>query len=269
MGDAGPPGRGPRGVHRRPAVLHAGKANLVLRPFVGRASVLLLDGPQHMRQRKLMLPPFHGSRMAGYRELVAEIAREHIAAWPRGRAARARPADAGDHARRRAARDLRRRRRARRGWTRCAAACGRCWSGCSAAPSMLALLDRRPGPRGAGAALPRWSSRRSTALLAEQIAERRADPGDDVLSLLLAARHEDGTPMSDHGAARRARHAAGRRATRRPPPRSTGPRSGCPHARRLGGAARRGRGVRRGRRQGGAAAAPGAPRRAAPPAGAD
>src|SRR5215217_3419854 len=67
-----------------PAVMHAGKANLVLRPLLGHASVLLLDGPQHMRQRKLMLPPFHGSRMAGYRELVAEIAREHIAGWPRG-----------------------------------------------------------------------------------------------------------------------------------------------------------------------------------------
>ena len=42
-------------------------------------------GPQHMRQRKLMLPPFHGARMAGYHDLIAEIAREHIAAWPRGR----------------------------------------------------------------------------------------------------------------------------------------------------------------------------------------
>src|SRR5215218_458758 len=68
-----------------PALFHAGKANLILRPLVGHASVLLLDGPQHLRERKLMLPPFHGSRMAGYRDLIAEIAREHIAAWPRGR----------------------------------------------------------------------------------------------------------------------------------------------------------------------------------------
>src|SRR5215207_8242218 len=68
-----------------PAVMHAGKANIVLRPLVGHASVLLLDGPQHLRQRKLMLPPFHGSRMAGYRDMVAAIAREHVARWPRGR----------------------------------------------------------------------------------------------------------------------------------------------------------------------------------------
>ena len=67
-----------------PAKLHAGKANLILRPFLGHASVLLLDGPEHLRQRKLMLPPFHGARMAGYRDLIAEIAREHIASWPRG-----------------------------------------------------------------------------------------------------------------------------------------------------------------------------------------
>ncbi len=58
-----------------PALLHAGKANLILRPFLGRSSVLLLDGPQHLRQRKLMLPPFHGARMAAYKDLVAEIAR--------------------------------------------------------------------------------------------------------------------------------------------------------------------------------------------------
>src|SRR5918992_902611 len=67
-----------------PAVMHAGKANLILRPLVGHAWVLLLDGAQHRRQRKLRLPPFHGARMAGYRDLMGEIAREHIASWPRG-----------------------------------------------------------------------------------------------------------------------------------------------------------------------------------------
>ena len=65
------------------AALHAGKANLVLLPFLGSSSVLLLDGPTHLRQRKLMLPPFHGKRMAGYEDDVRRIAREHVAAWPR------------------------------------------------------------------------------------------------------------------------------------------------------------------------------------------
>src|ERR671911_221870 len=65
------------------SLLHAGKANVVLLPFLGSSSVLLLDGPAHMRQRKLMLPPFHGARMAGYQDDVRRIAREQIARWPR------------------------------------------------------------------------------------------------------------------------------------------------------------------------------------------
>ena len=49
-----------------PRLLHAGEANRVLLPLLGHHSVLLLDDAAHMRQRKLMLPPFHGERMRGY-----------------------------------------------------------------------------------------------------------------------------------------------------------------------------------------------------------
>src|SRR4051812_5167919 len=41
-------------------VLHAGKGNAILEPLVGTSSVLLLDGKEHLRQRRLLLPPFHG-----------------------------------------------------------------------------------------------------------------------------------------------------------------------------------------------------------------
>ena len=55
------------GLHRQPGALHAGEANAPpLEPIMGKHSVLLLDGPEHMRQRKLMLPSFHGERMQGY-----------------------------------------------------------------------------------------------------------------------------------------------------------------------------------------------------------
>ena len=55
-----------------PDVLHAGEANATpLEPLVGQNSVLLLDGPEHMRQRKLMLPSFHGERMQRYGDLIA------------------------------------------------------------------------------------------------------------------------------------------------------------------------------------------------------
>jgi cytochrome P450 family 135 len=55
-----------------------------------------------------------------------------------------------------------------------------------------------PGPRGVERArlFQRWL-RPVDALLAEEIAERRRAPGDDVLSLLLSATHDDGAPMSD------------------------------------------------------------------------
>jgi cytochrome P450 len=67
-----------------PAVLHAGEGNQILDPILGSNSVLLLDDARHMRQRKLMLPPFHGERMQSHVETMAEAAREELAKWPTG-----------------------------------------------------------------------------------------------------------------------------------------------------------------------------------------
>src|SRR5688572_26197276 len=193
-----------------PALLHAGRANVILRPLLGRASVLLLDGSAHLRQRKLMLAPFHGSRMAGYREMVAQIAREHIAAWPRGEplslaprmqaitldivlrvmfgfrlpgeplVPRARLRRRDDEAR---LDDLRTRLRRMMAWI-------------MGTPSLLAMVAAGP-ERIERAGLYKPALRPVDALLHEQIRRRRAEPGDDVLSLLLEARHEDGASMSD------------------------------------------------------------------------
>src|SRR5438874_4572325 len=66
--------------------LHAGEGNAVLGPLLGRHSVLLLDGDEHMRQRKLLLPPFHGRRMEAYADVMRQVAERDIAAWPAGRA---------------------------------------------------------------------------------------------------------------------------------------------------------------------------------------
>jgi cytochrome P450 family 135 len=68
----------------RPDRLRAGEANAPLEPVLGNRSVLLLDGPEHLRQRKLMLPPFHGERLRGYEALIAEIAAEEMRGWPVG-----------------------------------------------------------------------------------------------------------------------------------------------------------------------------------------
>ncbi len=65
-----------------PEQLHAGKANAMLEPVVGRHSVLLLDGKEHLRQRRLLLPPLHGERMQAYAALMAQIADAEVERMP-------------------------------------------------------------------------------------------------------------------------------------------------------------------------------------------
>src|SRR5439155_24906550 len=68
-----------------PELLRAGEANDLLEPMLGQHSLLLLDGPCHLRQRRLMLPPFHGERMQAYGRVMREIADRSIDASPFGR----------------------------------------------------------------------------------------------------------------------------------------------------------------------------------------
>jgi cytochrome P450 family 110 len=67
-----------------PEQLHAGKANVMLEPVLGRHSVLLLDGKEHLRERRLLLPPLHGERMQAYAALMAEIAAAEVERMPVG-----------------------------------------------------------------------------------------------------------------------------------------------------------------------------------------
>ncbi len=69
-----------------PDVLHPGEGARILEPVVGRHSVILLDEDAHLEQRKLMLPAFHGERIARLEDLVTEVAEREIARWPRGEA---------------------------------------------------------------------------------------------------------------------------------------------------------------------------------------
>jgi cytochrome P450 len=66
------------------AVLGVGVANSILGPLLGPRSVMLLEEPEHVKRRKLMLPPFHGERMQGYSEMMADVARRELAGWPIG-----------------------------------------------------------------------------------------------------------------------------------------------------------------------------------------
>src|SRR5882724_11811556 len=69
-----------------PAIYFAGQGNDILRPFLGDYSVLLLDGAEHLRQRRLLLPPFHGERMLAYAEVMRDVTLAEIERWPRGKA---------------------------------------------------------------------------------------------------------------------------------------------------------------------------------------
>ena len=181
-----------------PRLLHAGEANRILLPLLGHHSVLLLDDAAHMRQRKLMLPPFHGERMRRYQEVMAEAAREEIERWPLGEPYAVRDATqritlevimrtvfgVQDEGRR----------------ARLMAILGHVleWGGDPKRMAMLAVL----GPRNAASSrMFRRVRGPADELIYQEIRERRHAPDlderDDVLSMLLGARHDDGSPMSD------------------------------------------------------------------------
>ncbi|HYB31263.1 MAG TPA: cytochrome P450 [Solirubrobacteraceae bacterium] len=67
-----------------PAIAPAGQSWEFLRPFAGPHSILLLDGEEHLRERRLMQGPFHGERMRAFAPMIAELARAELATW-RGR----------------------------------------------------------------------------------------------------------------------------------------------------------------------------------------
>ena len=68
-----------------PQTFHAGKGNAILGPIMGEHSLLLQDGAEHKRARKLLMPAFNGAALRGYESLVTEIARAEVAGWTPGR----------------------------------------------------------------------------------------------------------------------------------------------------------------------------------------
>ncbi|MBD2385141.1 cytochrome P450 [Cylindrospermum sp. FACHB-282] len=67
-----------------PETFDAGRSNPVLKPLMGENSLLLLDGVSHQRQRRLLTPPFHGERMKTYGQIMAKITNEVISGWKIG-----------------------------------------------------------------------------------------------------------------------------------------------------------------------------------------
>lgn len=64
-----------------PEIAPAGRSWEFLRPFAGPHSILLLDGEEHLRERRLLGAPFHGERMRAFAPLVADLARRELGTW--------------------------------------------------------------------------------------------------------------------------------------------------------------------------------------------
>jgi cytochrome P450 len=163
--------------------------------------VLLLDGREHLRQRKLMLPPFHGERMRRYGELMTEVAERHVARWPDGRpfaVHRSMQAITLEVILRTVfgIEDARR-------VEELGAPLRRILDGLGRPAQLLALqFTSSQHPR----ARSPWGRLRTLmapvdAMLLDEIRARREGLGgeerDDILSLLLAARDEEGRPLTD------------------------------------------------------------------------
>lgn len=68
-----------------PEVAPTGAGTTVVASVVGPNSVLTLNGPEHMRVRRLLLPPFHGERMQEYAQMITEATRRNTSSWPLGK----------------------------------------------------------------------------------------------------------------------------------------------------------------------------------------
>jgi cytochrome P450 len=168
---------------------------VALQPIMGPRSLLLLEGSEHLARRKLMLPPFHGARMRAYEDTVREVVAREVEGWPVGEPFALHPrmqavtlevilravfgvTDSGHRA-------------------RLGQSLGRLLAG-TASPALQfgVLFSRRFG--GPDPLAPLQALRQEIdAMLEEEIAARRADPREDILSLLIDARFADGEPMAD------------------------------------------------------------------------
>jgi cytochrome P450 family 135 len=178
------------------AIAPAGQSWEFVRPFAGPHSILVIDGDEHLRERRLLQKPFHGEQMRALAPMIGELARAELATW-RGRVntlerMRALTLEimlrvvfgARDEAE----------------FDRLHAAVEEALSGVRSLPRVLAmaLVMKDLGPRSPWGQF-RIAVERFDALLYELLAQRRREPDDgaSVLSLLLAQRDEDGNPPTD------------------------------------------------------------------------
>jgi cytochrome P450 family 135 len=178
-----------------PGVAPAGQSWEFLRPFAGDRSIALLDGDEHLRERRLIQAPFHGQRMRAFQPIVAELARAELRKWD-GRVVTL------ERMQRLTLDTILRVVFGVRGEGEAAELRAAVHGTLGMVRSMpwalaMALVQRDLGP-GSPWGRFRLGVERFDELLLGIVSRRRADPGDDsMLSVLLEQRDEDGTPPGD------------------------------------------------------------------------
>jgi cytochrome P450 len=182
-----------------PAIAPAGQSWEFLRPFAGQHSILLLDGEEHLRERRLMQGPFHGERMRAFAPMIAELAQQELASWRgRGRVV------ALERMRELTLEIILRVVFGARDEHEVAVLRGAIDDTLDTVRSLpwvlaMAVVRKDLGPRSPWGRF-RAAVERFDAILFELLARRRAlagEPGDSMLALLLDQRDEDGNPPSD------------------------------------------------------------------------
>ncbi|WCB94098.1 Putative cytochrome P450 137 [Baekduia alba] len=173
-----------------------------LRPIVGPNSVLTAIGPRHMRQRKLLLPPFHGEAIERYEQMISDAAEREIATWPVGEPIALAPRMQaitldvimagifgidGELKRGTPEHGLR---RAIKGLVQAST-----WKTAQLAELMNIGREEPVGITKAGLEL---LDRPTYAVIAARRAAADVEERQDILSLLLRARTEDGEALTDH-----------------------------------------------------------------------
>ncbi|MGB3534048.1 MAG: cytochrome P450 [Microcoleaceae cyanobacterium] len=74
-----------------PEQFYTGGGGGILLKLLGENSVLLLDGDRHQRQRKLLMPPFHGDRLRTYSQLICQVSEQVFSQLPENQPFRLRP----------------------------------------------------------------------------------------------------------------------------------------------------------------------------------
>lgn len=193
-------------IFRDTGELRSGEGNRVFEPMLGKRSLLVMDGAEHRRERKLLMPMFHGERMRAYADTMLRVAHEQLDRWPESGRLSIHPEMQSIALDVILAAVFGLERSERQALLRAALVhVLDMTAGASGFFAMIAIGERGVGrlSRALGPYSPIGMLRKRlepiNALLVEEFQERRARPQqqDDILSLMMEARDEAGQSLDD------------------------------------------------------------------------